>query len=133
MIFSRREHNDVPGKYKIYKTVEKYRKPGQTNIATAIVCIVPDTEKTGVVGVKIASFDGIPWLIAARLKDIYELHQERKIIVVNMNTTREEVQINNNGLDFIFFKDRIVNPNLKNISKQYADRVVEYMTNTTGF
>lgn len=132
-IFNKREDNGVPGKVRIYKTIEKYRKPEQTGVATAAVCVLPDTEKTGIVGVKIVSFDYTPWFIAARLKDIYELHQEGKLRVVNMKLTRGEVYVNDDGLDFIFFKDKIVNPNLSDISKRYADDVVEYIINNKGF
>ena len=97
--FKRRERNGIPGKTKIYKTVEKYRKPGQTHMAKAMAVVLPDTEKTGMIGVEIASFDGINWIIIARLKDIYELHQEKKLDVINMNTTRNEVTIDDNGLE----------------------------------
>lgn len=113
--FKRRERNGIPGKTKIYKTVEKYRKPGQTHMAKAMAVVLPDTEKTGMIGVEIASFDGINWIIIARLKDIYELHQEKKLDVINMNTTRNEVTIDDNGLEFIFFKQGMQSPNIKSI------------------
>lgn len=114
--FKRRERNGIPGKTKIYKTVEKYRKPGQTHMAKAMAVVLPDTEKTGMIGVEIASFDGINWIIIARLKDIYELHQEKKLDVINMNTTRNEVTIDDNGLEFIFFKQGMQSPNIKSIT-----------------
>lgn len=41
--FKRRERNGIPGKTKIYKTVEKYRKPGQTHMAKAMAVVLPDT------------------------------------------------------------------------------------------
>lgn len=119
--FKRRERNGIPGKTKIYKTVEKYRKPGQTHMAKAIAVVLPDTEKTGMIGVEIASFDDINWIIIARLKDIYELHQEKKLDVINMNTTRNEVTIDDNGLEFIFFKQDMQSPNIKSIPVKYAD------------
>lgn len=65
------------------------------------------------IGVEIASFDGINWIIIARLKDIYELHQEKKLDVINMNTTRNEVTIDDNGSEFIFFKQGMQSPNIK--------------------
>lgn len=131
-LFKRREHNDIPGKTKIYKTVEKYRKPRQTGAAKAMVVVLPDTEKTGMVGVEIASFDGINWLIIARLRDIYELHQEHKLDVINMNVNRTEVTIDDNGLELIFFKQNIQYPSIKSIPVKYADSAMKYLENNKG-
>ena len=132
--FKRRERNGISGKTKIYKTVEKYRKPGQTHMAKAMAAVVlPDTEKTGMIGVEIASFDGVNWIIIARLKDIYELHQEKKLDVINMNTTRNEVTIDDNGLEFIFFKQGMQSPNIKSIPVKYADDAMTYLENNRGF
>lgn len=131
--FKRRERNGIPDKTKIYKTVEKYRKPGQTHRAKAIAVVLPDTENTGMIGVEIASFDDINWIIIARLKDIYELHQEKKLDVINMNTTRNEVAIDDNGLEFIFFEQGMQSPNIKSIPVKYSDDAMTYLENNRGF
>lgn len=129
------KRNTVPGKTKIYKTVEKYRKPGQIYKAPATVVVLPDTEKTGMVGVIVNSFDGIPWLFIARLKDMYELHQENKLSVVNMNINKNEILIKGlgpSGMEFTFFKKAIKNPNINIIHESYVQNAMQYLERTQG-
>jgi hypothetical protein len=87
-------NSGVPTKSKIYRTVEKYRKPGQYGIVNAEVGVTNYIRTLGLVKVRINSFDGIPWFIVARLGDIIELHLEGKINVINMNITNTSVHIN---------------------------------------
>jgi len=124
---NKKESNEIPGKTKIYKTVEKYRRPGQTHLAKAFICVLPDTDKTGMVGVKIESFDGVPWLIAARLKDICILHKEKKLEVVNLALINNKICINYNEFKFTFFKEIIPYPNIRLIPRRYVDAIIDYM------
>ena len=126
-LFSKREGNGVPSKNGIYKTVEKYRGKGKMGVATAVVYVLKDTEMTGIVGLRVNSFDGIPWFAAVRLKDIYELHIENKIQVLNMSADNEKICINSGSM-FTFYKRSIPNPSLRSIPKNYSDKVVEYIS-----
>jgi len=130
MAFFNKNKNGIPGKQKIYKTVEKYRRPGQNYTAQAEIKYLACTEQNGLVGVCVQSFDGIPWEFIARLQDIIELHKEGKIYVTNLDIKISYIRIYDKATSTIFMLNNsdIKTPLLSSIPEEFAQQLLNSLS-----